>query len=442
MKLRLLILALGFGSTTAALAEDLLHIYREAQKQDATVAAARATWQATQEKLVQGRSGLLPSVSLSGNLTQTNFDSRVKSEPPIDTERNYHSHGFTLSATQPVYRMQNFVAYDQARQQVTQADWILGAAEQDLVLRVAQAYFDALLAGDGVSLAGAQKAAVSQQLAQARRNFEVGTATITDTNEAQAKYDQIVAQEIAAQNDLEIKYRALQSVIGRFPASLSPLGPKLELRTPEPAVMDDWVARAEKSGYAVRISEATFEISKLEVDRNRAGHYPTLDLVASYNDTRSSASSLSTFGSNSKTGQISLQLAIPLYAGGAQSSKVREAAANFEKSRQDLEGARRAATLSARQAFLGVTNGIAQVKALQQALVSADTALSSSKVGMEVGVRTNVDVLNAQQQVYQVRRDLAAATYNYLMNLLRLKAAVGELREADLEQFNRYLAAN
>lgn len=442
MKLRLLILALGFGSTTAALAEDLLHIYREAQKQDATVAAARATWRATQEKLVQGRSGLLPSVNLSGNLTQTNFDSRVKSEPPIDTERNYHSHGFTLSATQPVYRMQNFVAYDQAKQQVTQADWILGAAEQDLVLRVAQAYFDALLAGDSVSLAGAQKAAVSQQLAQARRNFEVGTATITDTNEAQAKYDQIVAQEIAAQNDLEIKYRALQSVIGRFPASLSPLGPKLELKTPEPAIMDDWVARAEKSGYAVRISEATFEISKLEVDRNRAGHYPTLDLVASYNDTRSSASSLSTFGSNSKTGQISLQLAIPLYAGGAQSSKVREAAANFEKSRQDLEGARRAATLSARQAFLGVTNGIAQVKALQQALVSADTALSSSKVGMEVGVRTNVDVLNAQQQVYQVRRDLAAATYNYLMNLLRLKAAVGELREADLEQFNRYLAAN
>ncbi len=442
MKPRLLILALGFGSTTAALAEDLLHIYREAQKQDATVAAARATWQATQEKLVQGRSGLLPSVSLSGNLTQTNYDARVKSEPPIDTERNYHSHGFTLSATQPVYRMQNFVAYDQARQQVTQADWILGAAEQDLVLRVAQAYFDALLAGDSVSLAGAQKAAVSQQLAQARRNFEVGTATITDTNEAQAKYDQIVAQEIAAQNDLEIKYRALQSVIGRFPASLSPLGPKLELKTPEPAVMDDWVARAEKSGYAVRISEASFEISKLEVDRNRAGHHPTLDLVASYNDTRSSASSLSTFGSNSKTGQISLQLAIPLYSGGAQSSKVREAAANFEKSRQDLEGARRAATLSARQAFLGVTNGIAQVKALQQALISADTALSSSKVGMEVGVRTNVDVLNAQQQVYQVRRDLAAATYNYLMNLLRLKAAVGELREADLEQFNRYLAAN
>lgn len=442
MKLRLLVLALGFASAPLALAEDLLQIYREAQKQDAAVAAARATWQATQEKLVQGRSGLLPNVGLSGNLTQTNFDSRLKSDPPLDTGRSYHSQGLTLSATQPLYRMQNFVAYDQAKQQVTQADWILGAAEQDLLLRVAQAYFDVLLANDSVSLAAAQKAAVGQQLAQARRNFEVGTATITDTNEAQAKYDQIVAQEIAAQNDLEIKHRALQSIIGRFPKSLSPLGPKLELKTPEPAVMDEWVARAEKSGYAVRISEATFEIAKLEVDRNRAGHHPTLDLVASYNDTRSSASSASSFGSNSQTGQISLQLAIPLYAGGALSSKVREAAANLEKSRQDLEGSRRSATLSARQAFLGVTNGIAQVKALQQALVSADTALASSKVGMEVGVRTNVDVLNAQQQVYQVRRDLAAATYNYLMNLLRLKAAVGDLREADLEQFNRYLAAN
>ncbi|MBI3148241.1 MAG: TolC family outer membrane protein [Betaproteobacteria bacterium] len=441
MKLRLLVLALGLTTAGSALAEDLLQIYRVAVGQDAAVAAARATWLATQEKRVQGRSGLLPNVSLTANLTQTNYDTRIKSEPPLDTERSYHSQGFTLAATHPVYRMQNIVAYDQTKQQVAQADWVLGAAEQDLVMRVAQAYFDALLAGDSVSLAAAQKAAVSQQLAQAKRNFEVGTATITDTNEAQAKYDQIVALEIAAQNDLEIKYRALQSIIGRVPKSLSPLGPKLELRTPEPALMDSWVERAEKAGYSVRIAEATLEIAKLEIDRNRAGHYPTLDLVASYNDTRSSASSQSSFGSNSQTGQISLQLAIPLYAGGALSSKVREAAANQEKSRQDLEGARRGATLSARQAFLGVTNGIAQVKALQQALVSADTALSSSKVGMEVGVRTNVDVLNAQQQVFQVRRDLAAATYNYLMSLLRLKAAVGELREADLEQFNRYLAA-
>ncbi len=441
MKLRILALALGLCAAPAVLAEDLLQIYREAVTQDAALAAARATWRATQEKAVQGRAGLLPNVSLSANVTQTNLDSRIKSEPPLDTERDYHSHGFTLSASQPLYRMQNFIAYDQAKQQVGQADFVLGAAEQDLALRVAQAYFDALLAADGVSLAAAQKAAVSQQLAQAKRNFEVGTATITDTNEAQAKYDQIVAQEIAAQNDREIKYRALQSIIGRIPKSLSVLGPALELRGPDPASMDSWVERAEKAGWAVRIAEATLEIARLEVDRNRAGHQPTLDLVASYNDTRSSASSLSSFGSNSKTGQIGLQVAIPLYAGGALSSKVREAAANQEKSRQDVEGARRAASLSARQAYLGVTNGIAQVKALQQALVSADTALASSRVGMEVGVRTNVDVLNAQQQVYQVRRDLAAATYTYLMSLLKLKAAVGELREVDLEAFNRYLVA-
>jgi len=441
MKLRLLALALGIGAAPAVLAEDLLQIYRDAVGQDAAVAAARATWQATQEKAVQGRAGLLPSASLSGNLTETNYDSRIKSDPPIDSNRNYNSHGLTVSASQPIYRMQNFIAYDQAKQQVAQADFILGAAEQDLVLRVAQAYFDALLAGDGVRLAGAQKAAVSEQLAQAKRNFEVGTATITDTNEAQAKYDQIVAQEIAADNDREIKFRALQSIIGRVPKALNVLGPNLELRGPEPASMDSWVERAEKAGWAVRIADVSFEIARLEVDRNRAGHHPTLDLVASYNDTRSSASSLSSFGSTTKTGQIGLQLAIPLYAGGALSSKVREAAANQEKSRQDVEAARRSASLAARQAYLGVTNGIAQVKALQQALVSANTALASSKVGMEVGVRTNVDVLNAQQQVYQVRRDLAAATYNYLMSLLKLKAAVGELREPDLEAFNRYLVA-
>jgi outer membrane protein len=307
-------------------------------------------------------------------------------------------------------------------------------------LRVSQAYFDALLAQDNVDLAAAQKRAVSEQLAQAKRNFEVGTSTITDSNEAQAKFDQIVAQEIAAANDLEIKYRALQAIIGNVPKALSPLGPRLELRAAEPANMDDWVQRAEKANPPVRIQEATLEIARLEVDRNRAAHYPTLDLVASYNDARANASSLYSFGSVSKQGQIGLQLAIPLYAGGSLSSKVREAAANQDKARQDLEGARRAATLQARQGFLGVVNGIAQVNALKQALVSAETALSSSKVGMEVGVRTNVDVLNSQQQVYQVKRDLAQATYTHLMSLLKLKASVGELREGDLESFNRYLA--
>ena len=347
--------------------------------------------------------------------------------------------GYTLTFTQPIFRAQNFIQYDQAEYQVKQAEASFGQAGQDLIVRVAQAYFDVLAARDTLGLVRAQKAATSEQLAQAKRNFEVGTATITDTHEAQARFDLIVAQEIAAQNDLENKRRALQQVTGKEYAGLTPLRADVKLAPPNPAEMQAWVDLAERQSYPVLIQDAGTEIAALEAKRNRAGHYPTLDLVATHGQSSQTGSELSSIGSDRTTSTIGLQLALPLFQGGAISSREREAAANHEKAKQDLENARRSSVLSTRQSYLSVINGIAQVRALEQALVSSQSALDSNKLGYEVGVRINIDVLNAQQQLFQTRRDLAVARYNTITSHLRLKAAAGSLKEEDLEEVNRAL---
>ncbi|TAN55878.1 MAG: channel protein TolC [Betaproteobacteria bacterium] len=425
----------------AASAQGLTQVYQDARAYDAQYAAARFTLQAGLEKLPQGRALILPTLNLSANATNSRLDSEPhNASVSSNFLRDTRAHGYTLSFSQPLYRKQNFIQYDQAGYQVKQAEAVFSQAGQDLIVRVAQAYFDVLASEDTLALVRAQKAAISEQLAQAKRNFEVGTATITDTHEAQARFDLAAAQEIAAQNDLDAKKRALQLLTGKEYATLKPLRAEVKLSPPEPSRMDDWVGLAEKQSYPVQIQELAAEIAQLEVQRNAAGHHPTLDLVASYGWTSQTGSQLTTAGSNLTTGTLGLQLGLPLYAGGAISSREREAAAIFEKSRQDLENARRSAALATRQSYLAVINGVAQVGALEQALVSSQSALDSNKLGYEVGVRINIDVLNAQQQLFSTRRDLAVARYNTITNHLRLKSAAGSLREEDLELVNRALA--
>ena len=432
--------ALGLAAAAAgASAEDLMQIYREAQQNDPAIAAAKSQWLATQERMPQAKAGLLPSASLSGQANFNTFDSTVRSDPAVDVNRDYRFYGATVSAAQPLYRRQNTIAYDQSKEVVAQAEWVLGTSQQDLILRVATAYFDVLLAEFSIELAVAQKAAVSEQLAQAKRNFEVGVATITDTNEAQAKYDQIVATEITTRNDFDNKITALRAIIGRFPKELKKLGQGFEPKPPEPNTLDYWVDRALKDNLSVRIAQANYDIATLEVDRARAGHYPTVDLVASYGAQGSNGSVNTGVSSDSRSGLIGVQVAVPIYAGGGIESRVREAVALREKSRQDLEGARRGALFGAQTGFSGVNSAVAAVRAFEQALVSAQTAYASNKLGQEVGVRTNLDVLNTQQNVFSTRRDLAQAYFNYLTGYLRLKAAVGALTEADLEDINRQL---
>ncbi len=424
--------------TTPARSADLLDVYKQAQSADAVYASARAAWVATQEKLPQARSGLLPSLSLSGSTQYNDRDISFRDPTIVGSSSRFNANALSLSLTQPVYRRQNVVAFEQGKTQVDQADAVLSLAAQDLITRTAQAYVDVLLARDNVAFAGAQKTAIAEQLTQAKISFQVGTVTITDTHEAQARYDLAVSQEIVAQSDLEVKQRALELLINKNTPTLAPLG-ALQLISPEPAALDKWVEEARTANPQVRAAESNWTLAEQEVKRNRGAHYPTLDAFAGYSRNASGVGTLGGPGTDINNRNVGLQLAVPIYQGGLVNSRVREAIANQEKARQDLENTRRSSELQARQNYLGVTSGMAQVKALEAALTSSQSALDSTRLGREVGVRTQVDVLNAQQQIFSARRDLAQAKYNYIMSTLKLKAAVGRLSEADVVAVNAWL---
>jgi outer membrane protein len=417
-------------------AADLMQVYRQAQDNDPTFAAARSTLDAGREKIPQGRAGLLPSLTMSGNTVWNKTEISAHGGNTL-YKPNYNSNGYQLSLSQPLFRWQNWVGYDQAKIQVAQAEANFAQAKQDLILRTAQAYFDVLYASENLRAVQANKIAIAQQLESAKKNFEVGTATITDTHEAQARFDLAIAQEIAAESDLEVKNRTLQAIVGDEVGSLSSLRKEALLSPPQPASMNDWVAAAEKDSIAVQVQQATADIAAREVDKQRAGHYPTVDLVANYGYSKSLSTTFGLLDSDFQN--VGVQVNIPLYLGGQVMSREREAAANRMTAQSGLEAARRNAALSARQYYLGVVNGLAQVKALKAALVSSQSALESNKLGYEVGVRINIDVLNAENQVYVTRRDLAKATLDTLMSQLRLKAATGALGDDDVAQINALL---
>jgi len=431
MQFKPLSLALALAMAPLAHAENLSAVFQDAQAYDAQYAAARAAYQAGQEKAVQGRAGLLPNVSVGGNVRYNDLTSTL---PGGDSQ--YTSNGYSLTAAQPLFRKQNWVQYAQSKEQVRIAALQLKAAEQDLILRVAQAYFDVLQSQDTIVFIEAQKAAITEQLASAKRNFEVGTATITDTNEAQARYDLAVAQEIAEQNTLDIRVRALEKLIGKPPGALDTLAGPAPFK-PETESIDAWAARAAQGNLQAEIQRIAKTIADQEVERNRAGHYPTLDAVAGY--TVNNNQNFGTLQVDTHVATVGVELNLPIYQGGLVSSRVREAVANQEKARQDLEAATRDAGLQARQAWLNVSSGAARVRALEQALTSTQAQLDSTKLGLQVGVRTSLDVLNAEQQVFSARRDLAGARYAYLLAGLSLKAAVGSLSPADLAGIDQYL---
>jgi outer membrane protein len=442
-KLRLAAVAVGLAFASVAAAEDFLATYRLAKQNDAQFASARASLEAGLEKLPQGRALLLPVINAAGNTTWNDAENKDQTQGQVGAAQ-FNSNGWNVTLTQPLFRWQNLVQYQQSQYQVLQAEAQFGQATQDLIVRVAQAYFDVLAAMDNLEFTKSNRVVIAEQLAQAKRNFEVGTATITDTNEAQARYDLAIAQEIAGVNALEVTQRALQQIIGQFPEALTPLRTAVMIDPPQPNAMDEWVKSARGNNFVVRGNEAVMEIASREVERQRAGHYPTLDVVAAAQEnTNQNIASVTGIVSGARStisqNTVGLQLNVPIYAGGSVLSRTREAVGLKEKARQDLDSSRRAAEFNARQSFLNVTNGIAQVRALEQALRSSEVSLQSNRVGYEVGVRINIDVLNAQQQVFQTQRDLARARYDTILNGLRLKSAAGSLTESDVEAVNRLL---
>ena len=425
--------ALMAGQAAAA---DLEQIYREALAYDAALAAARASAEAGREKLPQGRAGLLPSLNLTGN---TNWNDSTAHLATGNPSGRYNSNGWQVQLTQPLFRWQNWVQYKQGEMQAALADAQYQLAVQDLTLRASQAYFDVLGAQDVLAAAQALNEANTQQLALAKKSFEVGTVTITDVHEAQSRADLSSAQVIAAESDLAVKRHALLVLTGKEPDSLKGLRKGVALSRPDPTDIQSWVAAAEASNLSVQANQLVSEIATREVERNRAGHLPTVDMVASRGNTATS-NPLGNFSAyNTDSTVVGLQLAVPLFQGGATNSRVREASALREKAVSDLDNARRTAAQSARQAYLGVTSGLAQVKAFEAAQVSSRSALDANKLGYEVGVRINIDVLNAQSQLYDTRQKLAKARYDTLMAQLKLKAAAGTLGDEDIKAINALL---
>ena len=415
-----------------AQAVDLLQVYHDATTNDPVIASARATLDAGQERTVQGRAGLLPTLGASGGYSKINAASDFGT---VDYKLNTYS----LSLSQPLFRLANWETYQQGKLSVAASEAQYAQAREDLITRVAQAYFDVLAAQDALAFLKAQQTAITEQLASAKRNFEVGTSTITDTNEAQSRYDLAIAQQIAAQNDLDVKTAALQQIIGKPPGTLAILRTGLKLDAPTPAALEPWVTSAEQQNFGVLGQQLALEIAQREVTRDRAGHLPTLDLVASRTHNNQTGVTLTQAGGASTSNAIGVQWQIPIFAGFAVTSKVREAISLESKARFDLDNAKRSAAQAARQSYFGVTSGLAQVKAYEAAETSSLSSLESNRLGYQVGVRINIDVLNAQQQLFSTRQLLAKARYDTLMAGLRLKSAAGTLKEEDLGAINGLL---
>ena len=435
------IIFIPLGSALAALvpsaqAQSLVELYESARAFDATYQSARLQYDANLARADQAKAGVLPNAGLAAGASRTAFEN---TNPQVD--RSFNTQNATVSAAQPLYRPANVATYQQGLRQVDLARAQLEASEQDLIVRTSQAYFDVLAAQDTLTFVIAQKAAVAEQLASAKRNFEVGTSTITDTREAQARFDLVLAQEIAAENDLRVKKIALDQLVGKTESQPRGLAQPPTLPPVLPDDVNAWVQQSESVHPSIRQAQSNVDIAELEVKKAAAGHKPTLDAVASYNITRNpSGTAISPFGTRANSGSIGLQLNVPLFAGFATQNRIRETLSLRDKAGSDLEGTRRSVAQSTRTAFFGVVSGQGQVRALEAAELSSQSALDANRLGYQVGVRINIDVLNAQSQLFQTKRDLAQARYNVLLGGLRLRQANGTLSAADLLQINSLLA--
>ena len=436
MKLRPLhlSLALAWAVAGSAQAQSLLQMYEAAKGHDATYAAARAQAEATQAKAAQAKAALLPTVGASLSQTKTNIENPSTGAEVYD----YKTKTNAISLSQPIFRMGNIASFQQGQRSAALAAAQLTAAEQDLIVRSAQAYFDVLTSTQALASVQAQKKAVAEQLAAAKRNFEVGTKTIVDTRQAQAQFDLVVAQELNAENDLRNKKLALDQLVGAKNQQPVPLNAAKALLAPQPADAEQWVQRALEGNTNLQQLSVAYEIAKLETTKAQAGHMPTLDLTASIAQNRYTGTKPgSSVDADAKT--IGLSLNIPLFAGFAVQNRVKETVALEEQARSNLEAGQRSVEQNTRTAYFGLLSGLSQVKALEAALASAQSVVDATKLGYQVGVNTNVDVLNSQSQLYQTQRDLAAARYNVLLGQLKLRQAAGTLNADDLKDVNALL---
>ena len=412
--LPLMILA-GASAATSVQAQSLVDLYTAARDFDASYQSAKSQYTATLAKAEQAQAAILPTVGLSAVVSQTNQDLQL----PASKNYTYNSQSATIAASQPLYRPANLASYEQGKKQVALAQAQLSQAEQDLVVRVSQAYFDVLASTDTLEFVKSQKAAVAEQLASAKRNFEVGTSTITDSREAQARYDLVVAQQLAAENDLRVKSLALDLLVGTSNAKPKPLKAPVALSNVQPADAERWVNDALTNHPAIKQLEVALDVAVLETAKAQAGHKPTLDLTGSLTTSNTNnGSSSGTVDTRANVATVGLSFNLPLFAGFSTQNRIKETVALEEKARTDLEATKRTVAQGTRTAYFGVESGLGQVKAFEAAEASSQSALDANKLGYQVGVRINIDVLNSQSQLFDTKAKRSAGEFSNKFELV------------------------
>ncbi|MEC9315146.1 MAG: TolC family outer membrane protein [Pseudomonadota bacterium] len=418
-------------------AEDLMDVFSLSLKSDPQLLAEAASRLAVGELDEQAMANFLPQVDLSATTNKTWVDASAQN---FGGQTDYNNHGYTLSLVQPIYRRENFVQKNQAEIAIDGATASYAVAEQSLILRVAERYFAVLGAEDDLTFALAEKEAIAKQLEQIQQRFDVGMATITDVTEAQAAFDLASAAVIEAENALANANEQLRETTGKYVDDLAELEEESPLVSPEPANINEWSETALAQNPSIMVARANVNTAEQNIELQKSGHYPSLDLVAQKNyDSQSDGN----FSGSSKTHTdvIGIQLNVPIYEGGAVVSRTREASYRLDEAMQNEEQQRRFVTRQTRESFNGVISGISRVQALKQAVVSNEKALESTQAGYEVGTRTTVDVLNARRNLFSARRDYARSRYDYILNTLRLKQAAGIVTVEDLQQINTWLGA-
>ncbi|MGH8576752.1 MAG: TolC family outer membrane protein [Gammaproteobacteria bacterium] len=435
----------------ASAAADLLSLFQLAAERDPVLNGAQAGLRATLEAFPQARAGLLPSVDITANVTR-NFQQLTQQGVTPDLNAGgdftFTSGGYSLNLTQPLYHRDRFIQLKQADSRIRQTQYEVDAVYQELIVRLAERYFALLGAADNLDFAGAELTALRRQLEETRQRFEVGLIAITDVEEAQAGYDLSVAQEIEARNLQDDAREALRELIGEEPGAIQKLREQIPLLSPEPADIATWADQALVQNLRVAAAGAAVDTAREEIDRQAAGHFPTLDLVGRhgfdsadgrFSNVPNSPTPSGEFLSETDGTSIGLQLAVPIFSGGAVVSRTQEAAERHQQAIEQREQARRESYRRTRVAFLGVMTGISRIKALKQAVQSSIVSVASTKAGLEVGTRTAVDVVVTERALFGARRDYARARYNYLLDTLRLKFAAGTLTPGDLAAVNGFL---
>ncbi len=424
--------------STSSIAEDLMQVFALSLKSNPQLLAEASSRQAVGELDAQAQARFLPQVELSANNGRVWEDISSQSFLSGAGARDYNSHGYNLSITQPVYRRQNFVQQTQAEIAIESASASYLIAEQALIIRVAEGYFDVLGRQDDLNFTIAEREAVTQQLEQTQVRFDVGLATITDVAESQAGYDLANAAVIGAENELANSKERLRETSGTYQDSVSALNADAALVRPEPEDIDQWSALALEQNPNLIVSKMVVDNAQQGIQLQKSGHYPSLDIVGQ--KSCSSQSNSSFVGSN-KTHQesIRLQFNLPIYAGGSVQSRTRESGYRLDQAMHNEEQQRRIIMRQSREAYNSVISGISRVKALKQAVISSEKALESTEAGYEVGTRTTVDVLNVRRDLFRAHRDYANSRYDYILASLRLKQAVGTVNIDDLQKINEWL---